>query len=274
MFRPVFLSLLAAASMAFADEITLVDGRVLEGEVISDPDADVVDLRTTSGGMSVTQHFPKHQIAKITYGSTPRQQAVAAVAKARADLGEGGTAEQWFALVQQAKAIGDPILTRDLAGEVVARDRRHAEAHRLLGHVSYRGVWMRANEASLAQGLVVHDGRAITWREREELLARAEEERLLAQERRQQREADRRDRLLRAAAARAVTDGPGDSYYSNGYFSSSDYYYPYRSVYWQPGCAPVYATPVYGGGSSISIGGSGGSGSFNWGFSWNSSSSW
>jgi len=267
--RPVCLLmtltlLLTAAAGLAADEVRLHDGRVLEGEIISAPDAAVVDLRITSGGISVTQHFPRHQIASVTYGVSARQQEALAIAQARAELGQGGDAAAWYALVERARALGDPVLARDLAAEVVARDRQHAQARNLLGHVRHRGVWMRINEAHLAQGLVFHQGRALTWDEREGILAKAEAARQAADDRRAQREEERRRRALQAASIEALASTPDP-------WGSVRYPPSYRAVYWPPVCAPVLPV-LRPGGSTIRVNAGGGGSGFRWDFSWNTGS--
>jgi hypothetical protein len=257
----VVAGVIATCDTVHADEIQLNDGRVLEGEIISKAEADVVDLRTASGGISVTQHIPRHQIVSITIGTTPRQAEQAAIAKDRKALGEGGSAQEWYALVERARAVGDGVLARDLAEEVVSRDRQHAEAHKLLGHSSYRGVWMRQNESNLAQGLVIHKGRFVTWDQRDELIAKADAEREAAEARRTQREEDRRRRQIQAASVAALASTP-DPYYA----------YPtttaYRAVYWPAYCNQVLPRPAPV--SNVSINAGGGSSGFSWNFSWNS----
>ncbi len=264
-FLPVCLligvALLAATAALAADEVRLIDGRVLEGEITSPPDAEVVNLRITSGGMSVTQHFPRHQIASITYGVSPRQQEAAAIGKARAELGEGGDAAAWDALVERARELGDNVLARDLAAEVIQRDRHHAEARNLLGHVRHRGVWMRIHETHLAQGLAFHQGRAMTWDERETVLAKADAVRQAAEDRRTQREEDRRRRAIQAASIEAMAHTPDP-------WGMARQPTTYRAVYWPPVCTPVLPI-LRPGGSTIRINAGGGGSGFRWDFSWN-----
>ncbi len=259
----VCLLLSISTGTASADEVRMVDGRVLEGEVVSKPESDVVDLKVSSGGMSVTQHLPRHQIVSVTYGVSARQKEAAAIATARADLGSDlekkGDAAAWYALVERARAIGDNILGRDLAEEVVLRDRQHAQARSLLGQNRYRGVWMKTSEQRLAEGLVVHQGRAVTWDEREGLLAKAEATRQAAEDRRTQREEDRQRRAIQAASVAALASTP-DPYQNIRYPAQ-------RAIYWPPVCTPVLPPQAISSGIRISAGG--GSSSFHWNLNWN-----
>ncbi len=168
----------------------------------------------------------------------------------------------------RAQDLGDSVLARDLAQEVVQRDRHNVAARKLLGQTSFRGVWMRPNEANLAQGLVLYNRRYVSWDERNQQIA---DEKLVTQARedaRVQRAEERRQRMLRVASAQALASTP-DPWNTIGYPPRSNYGSGYRAVYWPPVCPPVYAVP-YGGGSRISIGASGGSGSFGWNFNWSS----
>lgn len=258
---------LFALALACADEVRLVDGRVLDGEVISPPDAEVLDLRTGSGSLVVVQHFPRAQVAEVRYGTSPRQRAVAAVQDARRRLGDGGDAGEWWALAEQAREAGDPVLQRELAGEVVARDRQHAAARRMLGMVRARGVWMRPAEAAVARGEVLHLGRWVSWPEREAAIAQAEHERQEALARREEREKEARERRIRAAAAAAVENQRfEESTIIPGYSGSYGYGNGCRVVYW-----PVVngvTTVNHGTGPGLVVSGSGRSGSSSWSFTW------
>ena len=279
--RPVLLAilLLAATPWAPGDEVYLRDGRVLEGEVLSKPEDAVVSVRRGSGSMVVVQHVPADQVDKIVFGKNDRQRGIEAVRAEVAALGDGGEAEAWWALSERARDLGDAGLARELAQQVVARDRRHQGARRLLAMSLVHGVWMRANEAAVATGQMLIDGRWMTWSERQaqqaELAKR--QEAVVARK----KAADER-RAARASAT--VPYGPidvpgyGAGYsagYSSGYGLNRYSYnpgltYPANAVptivTW-PGCyAP---TTVLSGGSGLSVAASGSSGSSSWSVRWN-----
>jgi hypothetical protein len=270
------LLLLGGMALVTADEVKLSDGRVLEGEVISRPGADVLDLRTGSSSLSVTQHFPSSQVVAVTYGVSPRQKALAAIAAEAKRLGDGGSAEEWWALAERAREIGDSPYHRELAAITVERDRNHAAARRVLGMVKYKGVWMRPNEAAVARGEVFQDGHYMTWNDREEAIRQAQVHKEQVASRRAEQEKEARERRLRAAAEAAAYSDPGPG---PGLYSSSSAYGAYaipvgpayRAVYW-PGLCPTGNGMVYGNtrsGSILSVSASGHSGSTSWSLNWN-----
>ncbi len=277
----VALALAGLASVA-ADEVYLRDGRVLEGEVISAPEAAVVDLRAGSGTLVAISHFERSQVLRITYGVTAHEIALSQLRTRRAALGSGGEAEDWWALSQQARAAGDALMAKECAAEVMARDRDHAEAAKLLGLSRSHGIWMRANEVATARGEVLFRGRWMSWGEREQLLA--EEARARAQE---LAELKAREDARRIAAAQANVEAGGglaaETILQPGY-SQPGYRQPYvplypvqqsgvsfggtgasfgRSLYWQNAYAPPCGPFI---GVHASSWGVNSSWSFNWGF--------
>jgi len=263
---PLVGALAAAVSLAAdlaADEVRLADGRVLEGEVVSAPEADIVDLRTGSGSMVVVQHFPRRQVVGITYGTSPRQKALASLQDDRVRLGEDGTADEWWALAERARELGDSVAHRELAAETVARDRAHGPARKALGQIRQRGVWMKPHEAAVSRGEVLHQGRSMTWPEREAAVAQAARDRDIALARRSERDKEARERRIRAAAAAVAYYDPPTVI--PGYGVSG----PHRDcrvVYW-PVVTGQTTTLVQGGGG-LTVNASGHGHGFNWGFTW------
>jgi len=271
----VLVTLATSVAGLLADEVTLTDGRVLEGEVISRPGADILDLRTGSSSLSVIQHFPRSQVASVSFGVSPRQKALEAIASDAKRLANGGTAEEWWALAERAREAGDSPYHRELATITVERNRNHAAARRSLGMIQYKGVWMRPNEAAVARGEVLYEGRYLTWADREEAIHQAQLHRELVAARRAEQEKAAHDRRMRAAAEAAAYDpGPGSgieiysSAYSQGVYNPGSYYH---SVYWPNLCQPV-ATPYYNNncnsGSNLTIAATGSSGNSSWGLIW------
>ncbi|MBA3846341.1 MAG: hypothetical protein H0X45_06835 [Planctomycetes bacterium] len=260
--------LLLGAAPVVADDVHMLDGRVLEGEVVSAPDEDPVRLRRGSGTLIVVQHIPRDQVAQVVFGTNERQLAVAALQAERVALSahpDAGEAQAWWALAERARDLGDPGLARELAIEVVARDRGHADARRLMGMTLVKGVWMRANEAAVATGQILHQGRWMTWDERQAAIANQERRVGLAAARREAAD----ERRAARASARVGTQlpygpisTPAYSYDGYGY----GYDNPYRRqpviVTW-PGC---HVGSSYG--SGLTVAGSGSSGSSSWSFNW------
>jgi hypothetical protein len=88
-----------------ADEVYLRDGRVLEGEVISAPEAAVVDLKAGSGTLVAIQHFDRALVQRVTYGVSAREQALVDLRIRRAALASGGEAADWWALSHQRARV-------------------------------------------------------------------------------------------------------------------------------------------------------------------------
>lgn len=291
--RLLCLVLLAVCTTAVADEIYLSDGRVIEGEIVSAADAEVIDIRVTSGGLVAVQHLPRSKVERVVYRVSARQAAMSdlnrqieALSK-RADAG----ADDWWSLAKRLQDRGETASAREIAQRVVALDRHHAAARKLLGMVHYHGVWMKPNEAAIARGEVFFRGTWMTWPQQEQALndeLRRREE--LANVRKEREEAREQRRQARAAAAAAAeTSAALQETYVGGYYRSP-YYNPYGGWYYQ-GRYPAY--PPYhggayrpycgtGGGIGWSIGAVGGGSNSAWGFRWNgfssasssSSSSW
>lgn len=264
----VILSLSALVLGASADEVRLTDGRVLEGVVVSEPDADVVDLRTGSGSMVVVQHFARSQVLGITYGTSPRQKALDALRADRARLGDGGTAREWWALAERARELGDSVVHRELATETVARDRGHGAARKALGQIRQRGVWMRPHEAAISRGEVLHNGRYMTWTEREVAVAQVARDRELAVARRAERAKEARERRIRAAAEAAAYYDPPTATILPGY-TAAGHPRDCRVVYWPVVTGhPVQTVIQQGGVGGLTVSAGGQSNGLSWGFTW------
>jgi hypothetical protein len=169
----VLVLLLLPLAVACGDVITLDDGSVLEGEIMSPANAAIIELRITAGGVQAIQHIDRHHVVRIDLGPSPHQRLLGTLlAKANA-LGEQGSAEAWVALARQAMAADEHALARRYALEAVLRDRHQLEARALLGEVLQNGVWMLPREAAVARGEVFYDGHWMSWQAREDHLQQA-----------------------------------------------------------------------------------------------------
>ncbi len=293
---PTVLAVFGTLSLLSADEIRLADGRVIEGEVISIPDSKDVDIRTRSGGMTAVIHLKAADIASVTYGQTAHQKLLAAFDAKRAALTKsGGTAEAWWALAEDGKALGENVAVRQIAQHVIELDSDWAPARALLGYVKQDGKWMKPTEAAVARGEVYFRGKWMQAAQRDGILA--EEQRIakdtadLAAKERETRSAEldlaKKEADLQAARAAAAAAAapkvetiynstPGSSfvgsYYNSGW--GGGYYggayppvivYPpvcRPPVYCPPVCPPPVAVPF---GSNFSFGATGQSGNTRWG---------
>jgi hypothetical protein len=278
---------LGSAGVLAGDEIHLIDGRVIEGEVTSPPEAATVDIRSGAGSLVAIQHFERAKVARIVYKTSPRQARLGELAARRAALTAEASADDCYRLALQFREAGESAQAKELAGEAVARDRQHAEARKLLGQALYNGVWMRPAEIALARGEVFFDGRWMPFAEREAILADQARRREEAAVARKALEERRRSAALAAASSEMhpPTAVPGS--YSYGYLAGNPLA-PYRAVYWPAyGGYPVGGSYLGGGGyvgggytggySSggycprpvVSINASGGGAHHAWDFHWN-----
>lgn len=264
------VALIGPASVALGDEIRMTDGRVIEGEITSTPEAKDVDIKTRSGGMTAVMHLKAADIAKITYGQTAQQKLLAAFDSKRAVLTtSGGTAEQWWTLAEEGRTLGENVAVRQIAQRVIELDGDWAPARVMLGFVKQDSKWMKPAEAAAARGEVYFRGKWMQAAQRDGIvaeevrIAKATAE-LTAQElatraaelelAKKKAEVDAAHAAAAAAAAPAVniynTTTPGSSYvgatYSSGWGGNfGGGYYPPVVIY-PPLCRPpVYRPPVY-----------------------------
>ncbi len=278
-------SLLATGTVAVlqADEITLKDGRVIDGDVQSVPGEPLVEFKTRVGGMTAVLHFKASDIVTITYGKTLHQKKQEAFdAKRLALTASDGTADQWWALAEEAKALGESPAFRELAKAAIARDADFAPAHAALGEVKQDGKWMKPAAAAAARGEVFFRGKWVQAAEREGVLAEearvTQEAETLATKERERRLAEleiaKKETELRTAQAaerRANDPAPAPQIvYSN--FST---YTPYPTILRSPygwGCSfhenhhegPV-VTPSCGASNGLSVQAAGQGNGFTWG---------
>jgi hypothetical protein len=243
-----WLALVLLLAPLAADEIHLLDGTVIEGEVLS-ADATEVHVRLSAGGMTAERHWPASAVLRIVRGPSARQRQLATLHEAAASLAPDDAAG-WSALAQRARSVGDPLLVRAWAERAVAIDRHQLAAQQLLGRELVAGVWMRPHEAATARGLLWHDGRWITWQQRQDI---AQEER----ERREQQRAalasaEQRRRLAQARSA------PADYTWPASYRFAADS--PLKVIWW--GGQYGYTRPCPANGSNLRL--TGGWGSVDW----------
>lgn len=270
----LFAAILAACPLA-GDEIHLVDGRVIEGEVTSPPEAAIVDIRSGAGSLVAVQHIDRAKVARIVYKTSPRQARMVELAALRGALSAEASADDCYRLALRFREAGDATQAKELAGEAVARDRHHAEARKMLGLTLYNGVWMRPNEIAAARGEVFFDGRWVSFGEREAILAdqaKRREEALAARKALEER------RRAAALAAAATELHPPTTLGGSGYgYAGGSPHVPYRAVFW-PGYGASYGGygvghyHSHGGAWSrpvVSINASGGGSHHAWDFHWN-----
>lgn len=171
--RMFLLTLLVVACLP-ADEITLTDGTVLDGEIIAET-TDEVAVQVGGKGMRAVRHLPRTQVQAISRGPSVKAKALAALADEARNLGTGGSAERWAELARGALAVGDRQAARAWASQAISRDRHLAAPRAILDQRLVNGVWMNAGEAALASGLLWHDGRWMSYAQRQATIVETQE---------------------------------------------------------------------------------------------------
>jgi hypothetical protein len=251
--RSLGLLVLTFSGVLIADEISLKDGRIIDGEVLSQPgDPDVV-VQTRVSGISATIRFKNEDVIAIHYGKTDNQRIQEAfAAKCQAltakDAQSPQGADAWWLLAEEAKRLGDTPAWRKLAQTTLERDPNHAPARLALGYVLQDGKWMKPAEAAALRGEVLFRGKWMPAAQRDAILAeetrvqdeataRATREREL---RLAQIELAKREAELRAAqlaAEPAPAPAPQVIYTTNTYASS------YGSSWNGSSCGTAWGNP-------------------------------
>ncbi len=161
--RPLLPPLLAAASAlsAFADVVSLSDGRVLEGRVEADGD-DLV-IRRGPGAVRVPRRLV---VKRVTAPAVEDVYADRAKALAPADAVGHFDLGRWC----RENALRNEAETEFLAA--IRADPDHAGAREALGQVKTPSGWKTDREIQEAKGLVRHEGKWITPAERDLAAAR------------------------------------------------------------------------------------------------------
>ena len=267
-----------------ADEVYLNDGRVIDGEIVSPTAAEIIDIRVASGGLVAIQHFPRAKVQRVVYGISARQTATDELNQQITALSKrpDASAAEWWALARRQQERGETATAKDLAMRVLALDRQHAEARRLLGMARYHGVWMRVNEAAVARGEVFFRGAWVSWAVQEQTLVeesrRHEEQASARKERDEQRRQARIAAAVAAESAAPYQDTYASDFYRSPYYNSygygGGYGFSYGGIsggYYPPPVRPVCG-PGYGSGYGWHIGAVGSTGNTAWAFHWGGSS--
>ncbi len=201
------LALTAMPSLA-ADEVRLKNGRVIEGDVESQPGADEVLVSTHSHGLTATLHFKASEVVEIRFGQSPAQRRLADFAARRTALAARDVeveqpAEAWWKLALEARELQETPAFRELAQITIDHDPEHVAARKALGFVRQDNKWMKPADAALARGEVFFRGKWMPLAQRDMILA--DEERV-AKKAQDDAEGERQRRLRAAELAKAEAD--------------------------------------------------------------------
>jgi hypothetical protein len=167
--------LLSLASGAFADEVVLRNGSVLNGLVREEGDRVIVEM--DFGTMS----FKKIDVRSITRGQDPMTEYDAKL-KAATDIKGMVEVAAW------AREKGLGTRATDLYRKILTLDSDQPDARKALGYEKVNGQWLAGDDLMVARGFVKVNGKWLTKETAELLLhqqesSRAELERLALEKR-------------------------------------------------------------------------------------------
>lgn len=179
-----------AGAAASADQVLLLGGGVVRGEVV-ERRADAIVLEVGPGRMTL----PMSRVLRVVDSDSALQAYRDRAGRLRDDDLEG-----WLALAAWARDNDLGTQARTAFEHVLALEPQNAAAHEALGHVRHAGRWVPREDAYRAQGLVFFEGEWLDAAARGAILAARVTE---AQARSATLEADARVREAEARAREA-----------------------------------------------------------------------
>ena len=149
-----------SAAEAQADTIELKDGRIVEGMIVADKHPEHGEGVYVISRFGPT--FVKKADIKARHAGKPVDEQIKAYLEkldARAKKGDRDIKNR-LRLADWMLKIGRAEEGRELLAQILDWAPENPDAHKLLGHVRYRGRWITPDEAQRARGLVKHGG---TW---------------------------------------------------------------------------------------------------------------
>lgn len=203
------LLLLSLSPLAAADDIYLVGGGKVTGEIV-ERTAEKVVVETGPGRVTL----PMTRVTRIEAG-----RSALAEFRERARAVKPGDVLGWVALGRWAEQRDLGTQAREAYEKALAAEPGHAEANRALGRTEVDGRWLTREESYREQGLVNFEGSWVTPAEREAALRERSAADLAERADREAearvREAEARARAAEAEARRAEAEagaqqGEGD----------------------------------------------------------------
>jgi hypothetical protein len=215
------LALVVPASAARADDVHLVGGGKVSGEIV-ERTADKVVVETGPGRVTL----PLSRVKRIEV-----RPSLLAEFRARARAIEPADAAAWVALGRWAEQRDLGTQAQEAYQRALAADPGNDAANRALGRVRSGDRWLTREESYREQGLVPHEGDWVTPAERDaSARERAEAERSTQARREAEaraREAEARARAAEAEASRAEAEATSGASEGIPYWP---YLYPGGSV--------------------------------------------
>ena len=160
------LAIGSAGAVASADELRLLGGGTLQGEVVPIEDRPgFVEIYTASSDRPYVFRADRVEVVETDDGPLD------AYLERRGTIDETADAQHAFGLWCEDRGLTGPAEVH--FRRAVELDERHGPSHEKLGHVEFDGRWMTYDELRAAQGLVKFEGRWVTPEEKGELAEQA-----------------------------------------------------------------------------------------------------
>lgn len=219
-----------AVPAAWADEVTLTNGRKITGLHRKEgAPAGKVVVEVPLG----TIILDANDVSSVSPGRTDLHR----FEEQRAAIEQSAKASDWFELARWCKERGITRHVTALCQKVVALDAEHAGARRELGHEKIGGKWLNFEQAQEAKGLALYEGNWMTLAEKEAQDELQKKRRLEAKQRAlalkaeqdKKKEEERQRRLKAAEEHRAWMSQQLAGL--DGYFYRPDWFWP---AYFRP----------------------------------------
>lgn len=150
-------AVLLGASLVWADTVTLRDGTVREGTIVSEDD-DTVTMEVRVGGLKGKMVIPRAEIASLKIqplAPDPVQTEAAGLRTNAERLSGRAAADAWVALGDHyAQHAGYSAQAKAAYEKAIASDPDHVRARHGLGHVKTAKGWQAADDLRRQRGLV------------------------------------------------------------------------------------------------------------------------
>lgn len=208
-----------------AAQVTLKDGRVLEGEIVSSDTAQV-RLKVRSGALTAVIYVARTDIVSMDSALSERGKRLQTLRDERQNPEQKKDAAKLWAIAEAFKTLEEPLEAKETARAILILDPDHLGARTLLGYQLYEGKWLLEHEMYATKGYVFTEGRWISKEESD----RQEAERESAHKRDLERkESAARARQAAAASAESVPSPLNGSVY----IQTVPYPYPWPYAAWR-----------------------------------------
>lgn len=222
--RFLLLSMMLLGSLSAA-QVTLKDGRVLEGEIVAS-DTQQVRLKVRSGALTAVMYVARTDIVSMDSALSERGKRIQTLREQRQDPEQKKDADKLWTIAEAFKTLEEPLEAKETARAILILDPDHLGARTVLGYQLYERKWLLEHEVYAAKGYVFTEGRWISKEESDRLEAEREAA--------HKRELERKESAARARqAAAANTETFPSPLNGSLYIQTVPYPYPWPYAAWR-----------------------------------------